>query len=127
MPKVSVYIRNHQTREYEPADPKTAYPQGTIFCLRYKKDGKRKWETLNDTFVTGHRMSYSLARSIAKMREGELELRKPTAHKPEAVIRVWETDVRRNPDRVVLQILRQLLHQSETRRRSRPVNREIRG
>ena len=45
MPKVSVYIRNHQTREYEPADPKTAYPQGTIFCLRYKKDGKRKWET----------------------------------------------------------------------------------
>ena len=84
MPKVSVYIRNHQTREYEPADPKTAYPQGTIFCLRYKKDGKRKWETLNDTFVTGHRMSYCLARSIAKMREGELELRKPTAPKPEA-------------------------------------------
>ena len=53
MPKVSVYIRNHQTRAYEPADAKTTYPLGTIFCLRYKKDGKRKWETLSDTLVSG--------------------------------------------------------------------------
>ena len=48
MPKVTIYIRNHQTREYELADPKTIYPDGTIWVLRYKQGGRRKWETLSD-------------------------------------------------------------------------------
>jgi len=28
MPKVTIYIRNHNTREYELANPRTSYPQG---------------------------------------------------------------------------------------------------
>ena len=56
MPKVSVYIRNHQTREYEPADAKTTYPLGTIFCLRYKKDGNsvsalNRWHHASAAFL----------------------------------------------------------------------------
>jgi integrase len=89
MPKVTIYIRNHKTREYEIADPKTSYPQGTIWCLRYKRDGQRKWETLNhETHVPGAGMTYSLARAIAKIREGELELQKPTAPVPSQPNRV---------------------------------------
>ena len=37
--KVAVYIRNSGTREYEKASPKTNYPGGTIFCLRYTQGG----------------------------------------------------------------------------------------
>src|SRR5216684_543984 len=44
--KVSLYIRKNGTRKYELADPKTIYSLGTIFVLRYKRDGKRVWETL---------------------------------------------------------------------------------
>jgi hypothetical protein len=29
MPKVTIYVRNHKTREYELAEPRTIYPQGT--------------------------------------------------------------------------------------------------
>ena len=43
---VSLYLREHGTRKYVPADPKTQYPLGTIFVLRYahpngKQGGKR--------------------------------------------------------------------------------------
>jgi integrase/recombinase XerD len=83
VPKVTIYIRNHKTREYELANAKTGYPPDTIWCLRYKKDGKRKWETLNnETHVRGCGTTYSLARAIAKIREGELELQQPTASAP---------------------------------------------
>jgi hypothetical protein len=40
MQKVSLYIRNHSTRRYEKVKPKTPYPMGTIFVLRY--GGKRE-------------------------------------------------------------------------------------
>jgi hypothetical protein len=33
--KVAVYIRKSGTRQYEKANPKTAYSTGTVFCLRY--------------------------------------------------------------------------------------------
>ena len=42
MQKVSLYIRNHSTRRYEKVKPKTTYPMGTNFVLRYGG----KWETL---------------------------------------------------------------------------------
>jgi hypothetical protein len=68
MPKVTIYIRNHKTREYEQANPKTKYPPDTIWCLRYEKDGKSKWETLvNKTHVPGYGMTYSLPRAIANL------------------------------------------------------------
>jgi hypothetical protein len=40
MQRVSLYIRNHSTRRYEKAKPKTSYPMGTIYVLRYGG----KWE-----------------------------------------------------------------------------------
>ena len=62
------------------ADPKTIYPDGTIWVHRYKQDGRRKWETLsNESHAPGCGMTYHLARSIAKIREGELGLQKPVA------------------------------------------------
>jgi hypothetical protein len=45
--KVAVYIRKSGTREYAKASPRANYPGGTIFCLRYTHDGKRKYETLS--------------------------------------------------------------------------------
>ena len=35
--KVSLYICKNGSRKYELADPKTIYPLGTIFVLRYKR------------------------------------------------------------------------------------------
>ena len=42
--KVSLYIHNYSTRKYERAEPKTIYPLGTIFVLRFGST----WETLKD-------------------------------------------------------------------------------
>jgi integrase/recombinase XerD len=47
MQKVQVYIRHSGTRTYEKALPKTIYPLGTLFVLRYTLNGKRHWENLN--------------------------------------------------------------------------------
>lgn len=83
MAKVTIYTRDHQTREYELADPKTTYPDGTIWVLGYNQGGKRKWETISsESHAPGCGMTYHLARSIAKIREGELELQRPAAPAP---------------------------------------------
>jgi hypothetical protein len=46
---VSLWIR--QTvggkRTYRKPNKKKLYPNGTVFCLRYPIDGKRRWETLD--------------------------------------------------------------------------------
>jgi len=66
--KVTVYVRTtgvNGKRRYAQADHRKAYPDGTIFCLRYEVAGKRKWETLK-----GGGVRYALA--IAKVRESEL-------------------------------------------------------
>jgi integrase len=68
--KVSVYTRTTDAngkRHYEQADHRTSYPDGTIFCLRYEVDGKRKWETL-----TGDLITYKYALCRAKLREADL-------------------------------------------------------
>jgi integrase len=68
--KVSVYTRTTDAngkRRYEQADHRTSYPDGTIFCLRYEVDGKRKWETL-----TGEMITYKYALCRAKLRESDL-------------------------------------------------------
>jgi integrase/recombinase XerD len=68
--KVSVYTRTTDAngkRRYEQADHRTLYPDGTIFCLRYEVDGKRKWETL-----TGEMITYKYALCRAKLRESDL-------------------------------------------------------
>ena len=68
--KVSVYTRITDTngkRHYEQADHRTSYPAGTIFCLRYEVEGRRKWETLTGDMIT---FKYAMAR--AKIRESDL-------------------------------------------------------
>jgi integrase/recombinase XerD len=68
--KVSVYTRTTDAngkRQCDLADPKKSYPAGTIFCLRYEANGRRKLETLKSTGVT---FKYALA--IARLRESEL-------------------------------------------------------
>ena len=67
--KVSVYTRItlYGKRRYEQADHRTLYPDGTIFCLRYEVDGKRRWETL-----TGEMITYKYALFRAKLRESDL-------------------------------------------------------
>lgn len=45
---VSLWIRDTVggKRTYRKPNKKKIYPDGTIFCLRYTMNGKRKWETL---------------------------------------------------------------------------------
>lgn len=45
--KVTVYIRKSGTRERERATNKNTVSTDTVYCLRYKREGKRVWETLN--------------------------------------------------------------------------------
>jgi hypothetical protein len=40
MAKVTVYVRESNTRNYQRASPKIVYPVGT-FVLRYLRNGKR--------------------------------------------------------------------------------------
>jgi integrase/recombinase XerD len=51
--RVSLFIREHGTRRYRSENPKTLYPAGTIYVLRYTLKGKRIWETL-PTGTTHH-------------------------------------------------------------------------
>jgi integrase/recombinase XerD len=70
MANVSVYTRVTEAsgkRVCDLADPKKSYPMGTIFCLRYEVNGKRKLETLKGNLIT-----YKYALSIAKVRESQL-------------------------------------------------------
>lgn len=48
---VSLWIRDTVggKRTYRKPNKKKLYPDGTVFCLRYSIDGKRRWETLNVT------------------------------------------------------------------------------
>jgi hypothetical protein len=50
---VSLYIRHNGSRQYEKLTSKAMFaggkfPTGTIFVLRYIRDGKRCFETLKD-------------------------------------------------------------------------------
>lgn len=55
--KVSVYIRRPGTRERERATNKNSVATGTTFCLRYMRNGKRRWETLETSPVSLKRRS----------------------------------------------------------------------
>jgi len=46
---VSLWIRETVggKRRYIKPNKKKNYPEGTVFCLRYTVDGKRRWETLH--------------------------------------------------------------------------------
>lgn len=46
--KVSLYVREHGSRKHVLANPKSVYPLGTIYVIRYVRDGKRTWETLTN-------------------------------------------------------------------------------
>jgi hypothetical protein len=51
---VSLWIR--QTvggkRRFVKPNKKKIYPEGTVFCLRYTANGKRRWETLQKPSLT---------------------------------------------------------------------------
>jgi hypothetical protein len=51
---VSLWIRETVggKRTYRKPNKKKIYPDGTIFCLRYNMNGKRKWETLSVNNLT---------------------------------------------------------------------------
>ena len=63
---VSLYVRQSGTRKYIQTTPTGQYPMGTIFVLRYLRDGKRCWETL-----TGFQ-NYQTAAATAMRREIDL-------------------------------------------------------
>ena len=46
---VSLWIRETVggKRRFTKLNKKKLYPEGTIYCLRYAADGKRRWETLD--------------------------------------------------------------------------------
>jgi len=48
---VSLWIRETVggRRSYRKPNKKKTYPEGTVFCLRYSIEGKRRWETLKVT------------------------------------------------------------------------------
>jgi hypothetical protein len=53
MQKVSLYVRHNCSRKYEKVSAKASFgkgsfPPGTIFVLRYVREGKRCFETLKD-------------------------------------------------------------------------------
>src|ERR1700731_2957249 len=53
MQKVSLYTRHNSSRKYEKVSAKASFgkgtfPPGTIFVLRYVREGKRVFETLKD-------------------------------------------------------------------------------
>ena len=64
MAKITVYLRKQGTRQYVLADPKFPYPGS--YVLRYRRNGKRVWETLPDG------TTYSDARHTAVERECDL-------------------------------------------------------
>jgi hypothetical protein len=51
---VSLWIRDTVggKRTYRKPNKKKLYPDGTVFCLRYSFNGKRRWETLDVTNLT---------------------------------------------------------------------------
>ena len=68
---VSLYVRQSGTRKYIQTTPTGQYPMGTIFVLRYLRDGKRCWETL-----TGFQ-NYQTAAATAMRREIDLFAPRP--------------------------------------------------
>ena len=51
---VSLWIRETvgSGRRFVKPNKKKIYPEGTVFCLRYTADGKRRWETLRVNTLT---------------------------------------------------------------------------
>jgi integrase/recombinase XerD len=73
MQKVSLYIRHSSSRKYEKlTDKKTFaggnFPAGTIFVLRYVRDGKRVFETLKDCPNLKKAFEHKLTREIQLLR-----------------------------------------------------------
>jgi hypothetical protein len=68
--RVSLFIRERGTRRYRSANPKTLYPAGTIYVLRYTLNGKRIWETL-PTGTTHHTAKVSAMEKECAFLKGE--------------------------------------------------------
>jgi integrase len=72
---VSVYIRESGSRNYKPAKP-IHYALGTIFCIRYRQDKKRVWQTLPGVRTFGE------AKHAALLKQMELYSNAPATPKP---------------------------------------------
>ena len=76
---VSLYVRQSGTRKYIQTTPTGQYPMGTIFVLRYLRDGKRCWETL-----TGFQ-NYQTAAATAMRREDLRRIERGLKRGPQAL------------------------------------------
>jgi ThiF family len=76
---VSLWIRETVggKRRYKKPNKKRNYPEGTVFCLRYTANGKRRWETL-------HVISLNAALAARATKEAALLSEVPTATSPSA-------------------------------------------
>jgi hypothetical protein len=72
---VSVYIRESGSRNYKPAKA-IHYPIGTVFCIRYRQNGKRVWQNLPGV------RTFSEAKHAALLKQMELYSGVPAAPKP---------------------------------------------
>lgn len=70
--KVSLYVRERGTRKLVPANPRTKYPLGTIFVIRYRKNGPRVWETLSNC-PTHHDARIAAMRKETALMSGDAE------------------------------------------------------
>ncbi len=80
---VSLFIRQtiNGKRRYVKPNKKRIYPQGTIYCLRYPVNGKRRWETL-------HANTLNEALSARATKEAALLSQAPSANAPVKRIRI---------------------------------------
>lgn len=75
--KVTVYIRQHSTREYKKAKPNIKYPIGTIYCLRYAG----KWETLPEGTTWAQASVAALAKQASFLEGAEVPTSRPQPKK----------------------------------------------
>lgn len=73
MQKVSLYTRHNGSRKYEKLTSKKTFgggnfPPGTIFVLRYVREGKRVFETLKDCPNLKKAFEHKLTREIQLLR-----------------------------------------------------------
>ena len=79
--RVSLYIRQHKTQEYEKAE-NTIYPHGTIFVLRYLG----KWETLKNCNSYQEGFVAAMQKEIEFLTgKAELPPRKPKPKDPQTL------------------------------------------
>jgi hypothetical protein len=79
--KVSLYVRNRSTRQYQKATNRKIYPIGTIYVLRYGKT----WETLPGSLSHTEAQVKMLQRQI-DFQQGKMRQSPPKPPKQESLL-----------------------------------------